>query len=239
LALPDHPEHRHAALEHRARQHPTDADACRELAKVLEAEGDLHGAARAQRQAAARRPDRPWDRFLAAKLVVSADATRERNPKLALPPEELDEVRLPAAEEASLELRLAIELDPDFGAAWRELARLDTSRARVLRDEAQAKAAAERALSRGREALRLDPQDAECHRVLGDVHYHVLRDLRGARAHYEEALAIEPGHVEARAMLAATFLREGDSEAAFREITQALSADPENHLANEILKDIR
>ena len=226
-------------LEHRMRQNPTDAEPCRELAKLFEAQGDLFAAARAQRQAAARKPDRPWDRFLSARLAMAAEAQRERNPKQTLPPEELEEVRLPSAEEASIELRIALELDPDFGAAFRELARLDTTRARVLKDQEQSRAAAERAISRCAEAIRLDPSDAEGHRVLGDVHFHVRGAFADARKHYLDAIAIDARNVDARAMLAATHWREGDRDTAFRELTHALSIAPDHELANEILKEIR
>lgn len=232
-------DNRRQALENRIRTHVNDPEPCRELARELEADGALYDAARAQRLAATRRPDRPWDHFLAARLTVAADAQHQRNPKAPLPPEDTEDVRLPAAEEASIALRVALELDPDFGAAHRELARLDVGRARILRDEGQVKASAERAVQRCQEALKLDADDSETHRVLGDVQFHVLKAYPAARRHYARAIELAPDNADARAMLAATFLREGDRETAFRELTHALSIAPEHELAHEILKELR
>jgi len=227
-----------ATLEHAVRA-TTDPEPCRELARALEGEGELHAAARAQRMAAARRPDRPWDHFVSARLTIAAADLESRNPKLPLPAEETDDVRLPGAEEASIALRMALEIDPDFGAAHRELARLDVNRARVLKDEVMVKVSAARAISRCAEALKLDPSDAETHRVLGDVSYHVLARYSEARDHYLRAVELAPDNADARALLAAAYLKEGDSDAAYREVTQALAVAPQHELAHQLLKDIR
>jgi len=207
-----------AALEHAVRT-TTDPEPCRELARALEGEGELHAAARAQRMAAARRPDRPWDHFVSARLTIAAADLESRNPKLPLPAEDTDEVRLPGAEEASIALRMALEIDPDFGAAHRELARLDVNRARVLKDEAMVKLSADRAVSRCAEALKLDPNDATALYNLGVVAQDAGRE-KDAIFLYGRALELDPALAEAHYNLATIFDQRGESQQAIRHINE-------------------
>jgi tetratricopeptide (TPR) repeat protein len=220
-------EARLRTLARQAELHPSDPEPCRALAEELRRAGRLAEAARAQRMAVSRRPDRPRDHLVLAELVTASGG------------EAGDAAHLPAAEEASIALRMAVELDPDFAAGWRELGRLDLARAQILHDRAAVRAAAERALARCRRALELDGGDAEAWRVLGDVHFHVSSAREKARECYERAVALDPQHLDARAMLAATLARDGDREGAIQALEPALRADPDHPLANEILKQIR
>jgi tetratricopeptide (TPR) repeat protein len=214
-------------LRRQAELHPSDAAVCRRLAEKLEEAGRLPEAATARRMAAARRPDRPLDWFHLARLLALAGG------------EEGEEVRLPATEEASIALRTALELDPELGAAYRELARLDLNRARVLRDHAEVRQAAERAVDRCRKALELDPSDAEAYRVLGDLHFYVAGDAEKARECYVRAVGLDAHNLDARAMLAAAHARGGDREAALRVIQAVLAKDAGHALANRVLEEIR
>lgn len=214
-------------LRRQVELHPSDADLCQELAELLELSGDHGAAARARRMEVARRPDRPLAYLHLARNLVAAGA------------EPGDEIRLPVIEEAAIGLRLAVELDPDFGAAHRELARLDLSRARVLRDFDEVQAAARRAVDRCRRALELDPEDAETYRVLGDLHFHVAEDMPKAKECYQRAVQLSTEHHDARAMLGAVLERSGDRDGALRELRRVLGVVPGHPLATEILDGIR
>jgi tetratricopeptide (TPR) repeat protein len=215
-----------AALRRQAELHPTDAQACRDLSEELELAGEIAQAAAARRLAIARRPDRPTDYLHLARLLLVSGGEPE------------DGIRLPAVEEATVALMTAIELDPDFGAAHRELARLDLARARQTDDAKAMRACTGRALRRCRKALELDPADAESYRVLGDLHFHLGRDFAKARDCYARAVEIDPANLDARVMLAAAHLRQEDRDAAQRELAAVLSVDPQHPLANEVLKEM-
>jgi cytochrome c-type biogenesis protein CcmH/NrfG len=216
-----------SALRRQAELHPSDPDPPRALADELERAERYLEAVAARRMVVMRRPDRPFEYLLLARALVLAGGEDEHA------------VRLPCAEEATVALRTAVELDPDFSAAYRELARLDLARARVLRDAGAVQSAAERAVLRCRRALELDPGDAEAFRVLGELHLYVAEAYGKARECFARAIELDAANTDARALLALSLARDGDKEAARRELSALLEADPSHPLAAAIAKEAR
>jgi protein O-GlcNAc transferase len=71
------------------------------------------------------------------------------------------------------------------------------------------------------EAVRLRPRSGEAHNALGEA-YNAFGEPRPARAEFERATALEPGHAQAHVNLAALLLQEGDAKAATPHLDAAI-----------------
>lgn len=59
-------------------------------------------------------------------------------------------------------------------------------------------------------------------------HYHLAGDLNQAQAHYQRALEISPGHVDATTQLAALLASRGELQSAWQLLQKALAVDPDS-----------
>jgi len=121
--------------------------------------------------------------------------------------------------------RQAIRQDPDFAPAWARLAGAYRAQARfgwtpVMQGVSLARAALQR-------ALRIDPNFAQAHLLLGQLDRDFEWRWQAARAEFERALALDPNDVTIRMHLA--YLRavtEGRPDAHIPFLREALARDP-------------
>ena len=85
-----------------------------------------------------------------------------------------------------------------------------------------------------KEALRLNPNLAEAHYILGNAYYHTGRSAE-AEEQYEEALRLKPYYAEAHSNLAAALASLGRLDEAIAEIQTALRLNPNTANARENL----
>lgn len=128
------------------------------------------------------------------------------------------------ANAAALEvLEQAIELDPQLARAWVLLAwQHDLSK----RYGAPAESATREALAAAQRAVALDPMDAEAHAALAVM----LADqgqLERAKAEFEAALRLNPGHIETLTFYSGWASAFGDAEAGAEAADRALRLDPD------------
>ncbi len=118
----------------------------------------------------------------------------------------------------------AIARDPEYAAAYAWL-----SDAHVLQLVLGSKVSQE-GIERGRRfakhAVELDPKLADAHWALGQVLMCYDRDFRGADREYVNALALDPGHVDARHLHGISLLVQCRYEESLGELTQAIAVDP-------------
>lgn len=86
-------------------------------------------------------------------------------------------------------------------------------------------AVADKGLPSAKEAVRLAPDDAKAHSLLGWAYY-LTGDLATAQAELEEALALNPRYAAAHYYLAAVLSARGQPDAARLETERAASLDP-------------
>ncbi len=92
--------------------------------------------------------------------------------------------------------------------------------ARVLEQEDPPKAAAA-----AEKAVAIDPQLADAHLLLAELHLDADRDAE-ARAEIDKVLAVNPSHLEARALLAAMAYVKDDKATFDREVAAVLEVNP-------------
>jgi tetratricopeptide (TPR) repeat protein len=92
-----------------------------------------------------------------------------------------------------------------------------------------------RARSLARQAVSLDPTLADVHWALGQVLMCFDWDLLGAEREFRSALALDPGHVDARHLLGIALLHSGRLDDAMLELEQAIVTDPLAHEARATL----
>jgi DNA-binding winged helix-turn-helix (wHTH) protein/tetratricopeptide (TPR) repeat protein len=124
--------------------------------------------------------------------------------------------------EAVADLERAVALAPGFAPAWSALAhaRLDYA--------LPAAKFADGVESAARQALRLDPGNAEAHRALGELALFVLFDLARAKSEIRLALRDAPGSAEAHLAYAKYLAAVGPLDAAIAEAERARWLDPAN-----------
>ena len=83
-------------------------------------------------------------------------------------------------------------------------------------------------------AVNLAPHSASAHNLTG-VCFNALNDRRQARMAFEEALRLEPDHVEASANLAALDANSGRLRRGARRVTAALGQRPSEEALHEVL----
>ena len=87
------------------------------------------------------------------------------------------------------------------------------------------------------QALEIDPEDPEAQAALSQVYYQVLRQtgdrqyLERVRRHADQALKIDPDHVEAHIARGRYLRFEGESEASITELERAVALAPTSDLA--------
>jgi TolB-like protein len=126
--------------------------------------------------------------------------------------------------EAASYYHLAIEADSGFAPAWTALAEAYATLPRFTRfppDRARGEGSAA-----ARTALRLEPDAAAAHAVLGEILYLYERDWPGARSHLERAIELDPGSADARERLCELSLILGEVDAADVSCAEALTRDP-------------
>jgi serine/threonine-protein kinase len=84
----------------------------------------------------------------------------------------------------------------------------------------------ERARASALTAVRLDPNLADAHWALGHVLFAMDLELQAGAREFQHALALDPGHVEARHLHAIILLDLGQFDEAISELTRTLAADP-------------
>ncbi len=103
--------------------------------------------------------------------------------------------------------QLAIEADSTFAAAWTALAEAYSLLPRFTRFPAED--VREGGAAAARTALRLDPDAADAHAVLGEILYLYERDFSGGRSHLRRAIELDPGNGEALARLCELEMYDG------------------------------
>ncbi len=118
----------------------------------------------------------------------------------------------------------AIELDPDYTAAWVWLGWTYWTEVKFLwvdsRDDAL-----ERAGQMAQKALTLDEAMSEAHALLGNIHL-MKREFEQAIAEGEKAVALDPNGADVTALLAMTLNWSGRSEEAVALIDKAIQLSP-------------
>lgn len=126
--------------------------------------------------------------------------------------------------EAASYFHLAIEADSGFAPAWTALAEAYATLPRFTRfpsDRARLEGAAA-----ARTALRLEPDAAAAHSVLGEILYLYEHDWAGARSHLERAIELDPGRADPRERLCELSLSLGEFARAEAACAEALRRDP-------------
>lgn len=126
--------------------------------------------------------------------------------------------------EAASYFHLAIEADSGFAPAWTALAEAYATLPRFTRfppDRARNEGAAA-----ARTALRLEPDAAAAHTVLGEILYLYEHDWPGARSHLERAIELDPGRADAWERLCELSLILGEVGEAEAACAAALNRDP-------------
>jgi eukaryotic-like serine/threonine-protein kinase len=122
----------------------------------------------------------------------------------------------------------AIDIDPNFAAAYAELSRMQagiywTYQERTSETLANAKSNAQRALD-------LAPQLAAAHVAMGDYHYHGMLAYEPALLEYREALRLEPNNVDAIGSIGFVLRRQGKTREALENLIKAMDLDPRDYL---------
>ncbi|MBI2620359.1 MAG: protein kinase [Ignavibacteriales bacterium] len=132
-----------------------------------------------------------------------------------------DKVSLSFAEEM---YRRALELDPNFAAAYAQLSEVqsdmfwfhhDRSEKRI----ADSKTAAEKALS-------LDPNLALAHRAMAWYHYHGMLDYDRALESFRKAITLQPNDADALIGIGAVLRRQGKAQECLPFFEKAVEIDP-------------
>lgn len=149
----------------------------------------------------------------AAATVTAKAIALEPSGEWALRLGAIAQLRLGKHDDARRLIARAVEADPGN---WRT--HYVQAQVGVLYDAVDGEAAA-------REAITLDPTNADCHEVLGDV---LLARGRSADAGgaYRRALRLDPDHAGARHGLALVHSRRGDFGRAAAGFADAAAADP-------------
>ena len=115
----------------------------------------------------------------------------------------------------------AVQLDPQYAAAYAGLAEYYSSNLEMPATEAirKAKEAAQT-------ALRLDPGLAQAHRAAGNILYYGDWDRAGAEKEFKEALRLNPSDAEAHRTYSMFLSAESDTGGAIQQIQTAQSLDP-------------
>ena len=128
--------------------------------------------------------------------------------------------------QAARQLEEATALDPNFFAAWCELARADLNLYWFNFDHSPERLA--RAGSAVRTARDLRPEAGEAHLVEGALLYMGHRDFSGAITEFQDAARLLPSNSEAPFWLGRILRRQGKWTGSIREFERAAELDPRN-----------
>lgn len=126
--------------------------------------------------------------------------------------------------EAASYFHLAIEADSGFAPAWTALAEAYATLPRFTRFPPER--ARQEGAAAARTALRLEPDAAAAHTVLGEILYLYEHDWAGARSHLERAVELDPGHADPWERLCELSLILGEIDEARAACAEALDRDP-------------
>ena len=119
----------------------------------------------------------------------------------------------------------AVQLDPNFAAAW---ARLSYADAQIYNADDSNPARGEAAKHAAEQALKLAPNSPETLVPFGSYQTSMLRDFEGAKATWERVHKMVPGNSEALSGLGSAARNEGHWDESFSYYEQALTLDPRN-----------
>jgi Flp pilus assembly protein TadD len=125
-------------------------------------------------------------------------------------------------DEAIKEFKKAIELDPNSGHAWDNLAMVYAEK-KQYRD----------ALDAHLKALAVEPDAASSHANL--AHFLAVHGLEFAAAEYQQALELEADYPDAQLNLGLTYADLGRMDEAMAAIRRAIELDPKDPLARQEL----
>ena len=132
-------------------------------------------------------------------------------------------------------VKRALELDPDFAAAWSALA--DCQIIRATRGMAPAAESAAEAMAAARRALELDPSLADAHVSIGVVQMHT-GDVQGAIRSLRHAIGLNPALALAHNMLARALSAFEKHEEALLAAQTSVRLDPLAVMLHTILADV-
>ena len=132
---------------------------------------------------------------------------------------------------AAAACRKAIELDPDYAAAYAELS---VAELYIAEDKADA-AGREQALAAAAKAVELAPEEADGYAARGNFRLHVNWDWIGAQADLEKALAFDTGNRTVQVSYSELLLALGRRPEAIAAAKKAADLDP---LSNEAWSDL-
>jgi TolB-like protein len=159
---------------------------------------------------------RPTENAAAYDLYLKARDVSNRSPISSVP----------ALREQETLFKNAVQLDPDFAAAWGELARvhalfvfwgIDGSPARL--------AAADAAIA---QAVRIAPDAPEVIEALGTYAYYAYRDYARATEQYEKLAKLQPNNPTVYSSLALIERRQGRWAESLVQFRHAAGLDPAN-----------
>jgi tetratricopeptide (TPR) repeat protein len=132
--------------------------------------------------------------------------------------------------QAIAQYRKALELDPGLPAIHFALGQM------ILANSAEEPARQE-AESELKLALASDPANAECEYLLGEIEW--LRSKpKEALGHYQKALLLRPGYVDAQIAAGKSLARLGDADGALKYLSEAVAADPQSEATHYQLSQI-
>jgi tetratricopeptide (TPR) repeat protein len=118
----------------------------------------------------------------------------------------------------------ALESDPEFAAAYADVARTQTARAEYYNGEPRA--LLEEAGVAAQRALELDPHLSEAHLAHGNIRRMLHWDWEGAEASYCQALSLNPSSEAAHRYYAHLLVALGRESEALTEVQRAVELDP-------------
>jgi serine/threonine protein kinase/Flp pilus assembly protein TadD len=119
----------------------------------------------------------------------------------------------------------AVQLDPNFAAAWARLSRAEAIRYHYDNSETPRRDAAKRALE---QTQKLQPDSPETLLALGYYQYLVLGDYEAAKTTFKRVAELLPSSSEAPYALGRLARREGHWDEGVSYFEQALALDPRN-----------
>jgi tetratricopeptide (TPR) repeat protein len=86
-------------------------------------------------------------------------------------------------------------------------------------------------------ALAADPSNPECEYLLGEIQWLRSKPEEALR-HYDKALQLRPGYVDAQIAAGKSLARLGDTDGALKYLSEAVAADPQSEAAHYQLSQI-
>ena len=137
----------------------------------------------------------------------------------------IDEASDRAAEN---QFEAAIAVDPDYGAAWAALSRVQTTIANSYASDRPLSELYDTAVASARKAVALSPKLAQAHAALGYVLLNGRLDARGAEAAYRQSYGFGAGNGDILHGYATAMTRIGNFAESKKAIAAAVKLDPLN-----------